>query len=165
MTDQVLAGGKEVSLNRAPGPLVSIEGPAGTGKSTLSLKLSYHLKNKGIQTGHLPEFSATPLGKALAIHSEYGTETPPWCLGIGGLLAFIADKVQQLESMHSEYTILVSDRFITSQMILGIRSLRADADREFGETLVRQICAWAERRFAIDGLMVILNGPSELLRS
>src|SRR5688572_4466909 len=77
--------------------LIAIEGPAGVGKTALQNFLCQALPFKGINAAALPEFSDSPLGTLLKQSAQYGQAKPPWTVELGGVLAFLADKVTSTE--------------------------------------------------------------------
>jgi thymidylate kinase len=144
--------------------LLVLEGPAGTGKSTLSRELVVRLQHRGLQAGYLSEFSSTPLGGILESNAQYGVHKQDWCLGLGGLLGFLADKVHQLEwARDQDCPIWVSDRFVSSQLVLGLRGVRSPVESAFGAAIIRSACTWSESIFDKRSLLVFLRAPAQVL--
>ena len=144
--------------------LVVLEGPAGVGKTTLQHYLWKKLVEGGISAGRIPEFSESSLGAALSNGARYGQSKPDWVTGIGGALAFLADKIRMLEtaSRKSE-KLLICDRVITSQLVLSVGQMDTQSGKEVTAKVIYLLLDWIQDVFSNDSIVVFLDAPAEVL--
>jgi thymidylate kinase len=144
--------------------LIALEGPAGTGKTTLQRFLCQELASRGMNAAAIPEFSCSPVGQLLKQHSEYGRPKPDWIVGVGGLLSFLADKVSSFEATtEARQTIWISDRLMSSQFVLGLKEIKTEWERQLARKIISQTMEWASRKFFEGSVLILLEAPAEVL--
>lgn len=101
--------------------VIAVEGPSCVGKTTLVAVLASTLTRAGATSTVLPEFSDSPLGRALAdSYWVRDAEVPAWKSGVAGMIAYLADKSAVLDSHRSLPGIMLSDRTFLTQRVLGM---------------------------------------------
>src|SRR5947207_1104289 len=144
--------------------LIALEGPAGAGKTALQHFLCQELASRGINAAALPEFSDSSLGQLLKRHAGYGESKPSWTVGLGGLLAFLADKVSLIEGIRGlPKKIWISDRFLSSQLVLGLNEITSDWEKQLAKKIISETMEWASRQFSEGSLLIFLEAPVEVL--
>lgn len=144
--------------------LIALEGPAGVGKTALQHFICEELVSRGINAAALPEFSSSLLGELLERHAAYGEAKPSWSVELGGLLAYVADKVSLVEGIIGlPRDIFISDRFLSSQLILGVREITGQLERRLATKIISQTMEWAAQQFAENSVLVFLEAPVEML--
>ncbi len=145
--------------------LIALEGPAGAGKTTLQQHLWQQFLTQGVSAECIPEFSESDFGKNLRDNAQYGQAKPDWTIGIGGTLAFLADKIKLIEATNESppRTVWISDRFVTSQLVLSIREIDDDREKEITENIILLALEWSASRFSSESLIVFLEAPLEVL--
>lgn len=142
--------------------LIILEGPAGVGKTTLQEYLYKNLTLKGLPVSLLPEFTNHASGKLIKKNSKYGQQKPEWLIGMGGMLAFLSDKITALEeAVRNPDRIWICDRFIATQFVLGLKGIE---DKKVAEQIIRQINDWARNNFSVKSCLVLLDAPLDVLR-
>jgi thymidylate kinase len=145
--------------------LIAFEGPAGSGKTALQKTIYQLLLADGVKVGMIHEFSESPIGKLLQRNSCYGFPKPSWLRGLAESSTMLADKIFSLESAASQPdTIWISDRFLTSQFVLGIRELSDEREAELIRNMISLTVSWATSRFLADSFVIMLEAPLEVLR-
>lgn len=146
--------------------LIVLEGPAAVGKTTLQHLLWSELGADGITTKCIPEFSESVLGESLRDNSQFGDSKPDWMIGLGGTLAFLADKTKLLEdALRTPETVWICDRLITSQLVLGVKGITREREKELVMTMVRVLSGWIEASFAKDSIMILIEAPIAVLKN
>jgi len=146
--------------------VIALEGPAGVGKTTLSKQLLKQLTQVGVDAQIVPEFSQSDLGKVLATHAAYGQAKPSWTIGMAGTLAFIADKVHMLEiAAQSTDRVWICDRFVTSQLVLGLRGATSKPELELTENIIILVLASLKRSFSDDSVILLLEASHSMLKT
>ncbi|MDX2303858.1 MAG: hypothetical protein NW226_13715 [Microscillaceae bacterium] len=149
--------------NEAPILLV-FEGPSGTGKTTLQHHLGQYLQHKNLKIKILPEFSTSPLGRIIAQYSKFGHELPFFLRGLNGALAYLSDKLYLLEkNLSSANEILILDRFILSQWILGSYFIKDEHSKQVLQQIIMQTKKWIEANFSQKSVIILLQSSSESL--
>lgn len=144
--------------------LVALEGAAGAGKTTLQRHLAEAFAAKGFKVGVISEFSGSPLGRRLHDVAGFGEPKPAWSLGLGGLLAFLADKLHSLEAVAAAPgRVWVVDRLVTSQLILGTRGIKTGREKDRARAIISLTQSWVEETFSAESVLVILEAPLEVL--
>lgn len=144
--------------------LLALEGPAGVGKTTLfNILIEDETLSNG-QIGIVDEFSTTPLGEALKTnHANPHQER--WGLSLGGMLAYLADKTFLLEkAISTNPELVICDRFVSTQMILGLHGINDKKSLGTGNALIQQIEAWVLQKFAYNSLVVVLTAAPHVLK-
>jgi thymidylate kinase len=145
--------------------LIVLEGPAGVGKTTLQHFLWQAFIANGIKASLLPEFSDSPLGEALRSNTNYGQPKPSWVLSAGGVLAFLADKLYLLEAAaRNPSDVWIADRFITSQLILGLSGIETEQDRELMRQIIMLIFQLIDEHFSDGSCLVFMEAPLDVLK-
>jgi thymidylate kinase len=145
--------------------IIVLEGAAGTGKTALRASLERALRKEGYSVKKIPEFSGTPLGKAVKNSSFHGATRPPWLVGMGGTLAYLADKIHLIETVDvSEHTIWIADRFILTQLVLGLKQIPQRQNADLLRRFINDLSELMGSRFAEDSLLVILDSSVPILR-
>jgi len=86
-------------------------------------------------------------------------------LGVGGTVAFLADKLKLLETAAEDRdTVYVSDRFVVTQLILGLRSVKGECEKKLTTDMISTALAWIELTFSDDSIVVILEADLQILR-
>jgi dTMP kinase len=136
-------------MTRYPGLLVSIDGPGGSGKSTVAALAMQGLADAGIAVRLTTEPSPTPLGKLIRSGTDEYSGMALACLVAG-------DRYHHLESeirpALAAGEIVLCDRYVPSSLVLQ----RMDG---LGWNLIMALNAGADR----PGLAVILNGDPDVI--
>ncbi len=144
--------------------LIILEGPSGTGKTTIQEALHTNLRNQGLEVDMLPEFSHSPLGQKLRNESIFGVPLPPYLLELSGAFAYLSDKLFLLEeAAQAENRICIMDRFIISQAILGSYFTEDLASKQLLFNLIREIYYLIQTKFSPKSRLFILEAPSEVI--
>lgn len=101
--------------------VIAVEGPSCVGKTTLVGVLAAALTRHGIAATILPEFSDSPIGRAL--RDSYwvrDADVPAWKSGVAGMIAYLADKSAVLDSHRALPGVMLSDRTFLTQRVLGM---------------------------------------------
>ena len=145
--------------------LIILEGPAGVGKTTLSLYLKEGLIRKGIDAKTIPEFSNSPLGSLIEQNSLYGSSVPYWLTGVGGSMAFLADIMASIDLEKSDSNhVWIADRFTISQLILGLNAIGGPEEKKTMMRIIIEASDLVNTYFSKDSLLIILEAPINLLR-
>lgn len=117
--------------------LIIIEGPSGSGKSTIAKKVKNHIAEMNFKVGLIPEFSNSKIGKLLEKNSQFGEDQDNNFKDLCGVLLYINDKVSSIKSISSEnFDYVIADRFITTQLILGLPTIKNESEREIIKALI-----------------------------
>lgn len=138
-----------------------IEGPAGSGKTTLCHALIERSKQNGISSSYIPEFSPTPLGSSLAQFLSRFTPKPASLSPEAEFMHCMADKFASLTAptVHACPTIVVVDRGFITQAVLGIPAITDRANSTFSRRMLMLTSDWLQTKFVISTL--VLNLPLE----
>lgn len=119
--------------------IIILEGPAGSGKTTLCKKIYDYLYRKDYKVGLITEFSNNEIGLIIKHNSIYGENNPNWLNGFGGVLIYLGDKINLFnEILKRDFDFIIADRFITSQYILGLPTIENCKEREIANSLINQ---------------------------
>lgn len=144
--------------------LIILEGPSGTGKTTIQKALQASLLSQGLEVDILPEFSHSPLGQKLREESIFGVALPPYLLELSGAFAYLSDKLFLLEeAAQARNRIFIMDRFIISQAILGSYFTEELASKELLLNLIREIFFLVQNKFSAKSRLFILEASPEVL--
>lgn len=144
--------------------LIILEGPSGTGKTTIQKALHTYLSQQGLDVEMLPEFSHSPLGQKLREESLFGVPLPPYLVELSGAFAYLSDKLYLLEeAAQASNRIFIMDRFIISQAILGSYFTAELASRQLLLNLIREIYYLIQNKFSAKSRLFILEAPPEII--
>lgn len=151
--------------DEAKSRLIVLEGPSGTGKSTLQKHLAENLESRGYRVGLLPEFSESPLGTMLQQASQVDKLLPNFLQNLSGALTYLADKTFLLEkALREPNKIWIMDRFLISQDILGAHFIEQENGQDSLQQVIKQMKDWAEESFSDQSLLIVLNTSLPVLK-
>jgi len=151
--------------NRHNPTLIILEGPTGVGKTTIQDFLQNALKSKKIHVDILPEFSKNKLGQLIEKNSHYGQEKPEWLMGISGLMLFLADKINRIETARMDAgKIWICDRFISTEFILGLKTISGKEDNLFAQETIQQVFEWSLKKISKHSVFVFFDANVDILQ-
>ncbi len=138
-----------------------IEGPAGSGKTTLCHALIEGSEQNGIPSSYVPEFSSTPLGNSLAQFLSRFAPKPANLSPEAEFMHCMGDKFASLTAItaHAYPAMVVVDRGFITQAILGIPAITDRANRTFAQRMLMLTSGWLQTKFIVSTL--VLNLPLE----
>ncbi len=154
-----------MDINEKKPRLIILEGPAGVGKTSVQKYLSEAFSLKNINVGTLSEFSENELGKFIKKNSRYEFENPYWLKGINGIMFFLADKINMLDVAHLEGNkIWICDRFISTQFILGVRTVNNVEDKLFANEIIQRTFDWSMKMISDNSIIIFLDSNIDILK-
>ncbi len=143
-----------------------IEGPAGSGKTTLCHALIEGSEQNGIPSNYIPEFSPTPLGNSLAQFLSRFAPKPTSLSPEAEFMHCMADKFASLTATtaHAYPTMVVVDRGFITQAILGIPAITDRANRTFAQRVLMLTSGWLQTKFIVSTLVLSLPLEENLNR-
>jgi dTMP kinase len=136
-------------VNGQAGVFVSIDGPGGSGKSTVAAITAERLIGHGLAVHETTEPSRTPLGKLIRAGTDEYTGMSLACLVAGDRHHHLAAEIRPALAAGQ---VVICDRYVPSSLVLQ-RMDGIDWD------VIRQLNEGAEQ----PGLAVILNAASEVI--
>lgn len=144
--------------------LLCIEGPAGSGKTTLCQALAVHARANAITCHVVDEFSDSPMGIVLQAQLQRFANT---CLerdSLQALLSCIADKTTSLlQARATNSELMLLDRGFLTQTALVVPHLANEADQALARELIHASNNWLAANFSITTVLLQLS-PQENLR-
>ncbi len=145
--------------------LLCIEGPAGSGKTTLCGALAQTCSAAGIDFSLLGEFSATPLGQELSGRLARFSQTPVTWSPMETMMLCIADKLAALASVHRiNAGVILLDRGFITQSVLTILFVNDEACRRLSKSIVSLLNAWLAARFGVTTFVLQLPMVDNVVR-
>jgi len=138
-------------VNGQAGILVSIDGPGGSGKSTVAAITAEMLIGHGLAVHETTEPSRTPLGKLIRTGTDEYTEMALACLVAGDRHHHLATEIRPALAAGQ---VVLCDRYAPSSLVLQ----RMDG---ISWDVVRQLNDGTDK----PGLAVILNAASEVIEA
>jgi dTMP kinase len=129
--------------------LVSIDGPGGSGKSTVAAITAELLTGHGLAVHETAEPSSTPLGKLIRAGTDEYTGMALACLVAGDRHHHLASEIRPALAARQ---VVLCDRYVPSSLVLQ----RMDG---ISWDVIRQLNDGTDR----PGLAVILNGSPEVI--
>ena len=146
--------------------LIILEGPSGSGKTTFCNGLAEMLSFSDLKCKILEEFSSSMIGKTLRENVKYGTDQGDWLKGLGGMLVFLGDKMAQIEKeLVSEFDIIIADRFLLTQFVLGIEQIYGKRSQQCGKDIINECCQLVFGLIQYEVLIVLLECDIEILKN
>jgi dTMP kinase len=136
-------------MNRQAGVLVSIDGPGGSGKSTVAAITAGLLIDRGIPVHQTAEPSPTPLGKLIRAGTDEYTGMALACLVAGDRHHHLAAEIRPALAARQ---VVLCDRYVPSSLVLQ----RMDG---IGWDVIRQLNDGTDQ----PRLVVILNAAPEVI--
>jgi dTMP kinase len=136
-------------VNGRAGILVSIDGPGGSGKSTVAAITAKMLTGHGLAVHETTEPSRTSLGKLIRAGTDEYTGMALACLVAGDRHHHLVAEIRPALAVGQ---VVICDRYLPSSLVLQ----RMDG---IGWDVIRQINDGAD----LPGLAVILNGAPEVI--
>lgn len=137
--------------------LLCIEGPAGSGKTTLCAALSEYCKVQGLNTHAVSEFSHTPIGRELSGILARFAGVSSKRSAMQDFMHCVADKFSSLLGPPEPLTnITVIDRGFISQTVLVIPQIEDQADLDFSVSLISLCNEWLLSRYHVITLVLQL---------
>jgi dTMP kinase len=136
-------------MNRQAGILVSIDGPGGSGKSTVAAITAEILIGHGLTVHETTEPSRTPLGKLIRTGTDEYRGMALACLVAGDRHHHLAAEIRPALTAGQ---VVLCDRYVPSSLVLQ----RMDG---IGWDIIRQLNDGADH----PGLAVILNAAPEVI--
>jgi dTMP kinase len=136
-------------VNNQAGILVSIDGPGGSGKSTVAVITAEILVGRGLVVHETTEPTRTPLGKLIRAGTDEYTGMSLACLVAGDRHHHLAAEIRPAITAGQ---VVICDRYLPSSLVLQ----RLDG---IGWDVIRQLNDGADQ----PGLAVILNAAPEVI--
>lgn len=145
--------------------LLCIEGPAGSGKTTLSNALFLKAKQNDQHFKFISEFSSTELGRNLSETLSRFTNTPPSLSTTQILIHCICDKLASLlESHPPPSTITIIDRGFISQSVLAIPNIRDENELSLSLSLIDFCNNWLTSCYELKTFFLSLPAEENIKR-
>ena len=138
-------------MNGQAGVLISIDGPGGSGKSTVAAITAELLTGHGLATHETTEPSRTPLGMLIRAGTDEYTGMSLACLVAGDRHHQLAAEIRPALAAGQ---VVICDRYLPSSLVLQ----RMDG---IGWDVIRQLNDGADQ----PGLAVILNAEPEVIEA
>lgn len=137
--------------------LLCIEGPAGSGKSTLCAALSAYCKVQSLDAQTVSEFSPTPLGRDLSAVLARFSGMPGKRPVMQELMHCVADKFSSLLALpEPPSNITVLDRGFITQAVLAIPHIEDQASLSLATSLISLCNEWLLSRYNVITLVLQL---------
>ncbi len=144
----------------AKSQLLCIEGPAGSGKTTLCAALVAYCETNSITQQTVSEFSPTPIGRDLASLLGRFADITIKRESLQALVLCIADKLSAIMALaEQDNAIVILERGFITQSALVIPYIKDSVDATLANALIAAANDWLASRF--DVTTFILQLPAE----
>lgn len=145
--------------------VIILEGPTGTGKTSVGKELVKHYSESNRTVKLISEFSFTPVGKILFEQSSIKKTYPDYLKDIPGALIYLSDKLYMIkkELDQTNTDLIIFDRFIMSQLILGKYFTTDNNEAQVIEKIILIVNQWLLTLFGNKTMVFYFNSKYEII--